>query len=255
MKISDIVSLARIGSKTNTSTYPDTQMLLNIKAMLPTYQQDVEGVNENYMGSIEHRDLRATGTGTYVDTGVTYLSREYNLPSDMIPRIGKVYAKLDGTNWILLRSYDLAEVGVLEEANITDTFTNNEGKSFGSAGYMIFRGSLFLLTGEITSAVTAGLRIWTYSFADALTAIPVAGSGDDVEFDTFGIPEPLHEIFAIGLSRKWKSSQEIPVPLSAEEQEYYVLYGSRIEKLKGLDRSKEIQFERPADKYDNGYNL
>lgn len=251
MKITDIVALARDKCKTNSTTFPDSTMLLYIKAKLPIYQSDIEGSNENYMGSIEHRDLIATGTGIVEVDGEDVLTREYNLPSDMIPRLGKVYAKLNGTKWTLLKHYDLQEAGVLEEDRILEKFSNVEGV----AGYTIFRGSLILLTGEIEAGVTNGLRIWTYSFSSLITSIPAVGSDDDVEFDVYGIPETLHELFATALSLEWKSNQERPIPLTSMEQNYYALYRERIDALKGLDRSKSIQFSRPADGYDNGFNL
>lgn len=253
MKITDIVSLARKKSKTNTTTFSDADMLLYIKAKLPQFQADIEEVNEDYMGSIEYRDLRATGTtGTYVADGVTYLSREYNLPSDMIPRLKAVTAKLNGTDWVNLKQYDLNDLRMpFEEDRILEKFTNDEG----IAGYEIFRGSLFLLTGAIASEVVGGLKIWTYSFSALPSSIPTVGGEGDVEFDTYGIPETMHELFATALSLEWKSNQDVPVPLTAMEQNYYALYAKSLQSLKGLDRSKEIIFQRPADRYDNGFNL
>lgn len=253
MKITDIVSLARKKSKTNATTFPDTDMLLYIKAKLPQFQADIEEVNEDYMGSIEYRDLRATGiTGTYEDSGVTYLSREYNLPNDMIPRLKSVSAKLNGNDWVNLKQYDLNDLKIpFEEERILQRFTNDEG----IAGYEIFRGSLFLLTGKIENTVTDGLKIWTYSFSALPASIPAVGSANDVEFDTYGIPETMHELFALALSMEWKSNQDVPVPFSGQEQNFYALYGKALQSLKGLDRSKETIFERPADGYDNGFNL
>ena len=251
MRVTDIFSLARKKSKTNTTTFPDTEMLLYTKAKLPIFQADIEEVNENYMGSIEYRDLIATSTGTYEDGGETYLTREYNLPADMIPRLGKVYAKLDGTNWTLLKYYDLQEAGILEETNILQKFSNAEG----IAGYTIFRGSLILLTGEIEATVTGGLKIWTYSFSSVLTEVPSVGAAGDVEFEIYGIPETMQELFAVALSLEWKSNQERPIPLTYAEQNFYPLYQEALESLKGIDRSREIKFSRPSDDYDNGFNL
>ena len=251
MRITDIVGLARIKSKTNTTTFPDTQMLLYIKAKMPQYQADIEEVNENYMGSVEYRDLRITDEGTYESGAVTYLSREYNLPSDMIPRLGKVYAMLDGEHWTLLKYYDLNDAGVLEEERILERFSNTEGV----AGYTLFRGSIILLTGEIDAAVTGGLKIWTYSFRAVPSSIPTVGGEDDLEFDLYGIPETMHELFAVALCLEWKSNQEVPIPLTSMEQNYYALYSKALQSLKGLDRSREIVFSRPNDGYDNGFNL
>lgn len=253
MRTTDIVGLARQQTRTNTTTFPDTQMLLYIKALLPQYQADIEGVDEDYQGSIEFRDLVATGTGyTTDDNGDTIYTREYNLPSDMIHRLKNVSAMLDGVNWTFLKNYELNSFKMpFEEDRILSKFSNEEG----IAGYEIFRSSLFLLTGEIENDVSNGLKIWTYAFTACPASIPAVGSDDDVEFDLYGVPEVFHELFAMALSIKWKSSQEVPVPLSVEEQNYFALYNGKLGKLKGLDRSAEKIFQRPADPYDNGFNL
>ena len=255
MKITDIVSLARKKSKTNSTTFPNSDMVLYFKAKLPLFQADVEDVNEDYMGSIEYRDLRATGTtGTYEDGGTTYLSREYNLPSDMINRLQNVYAKLDGENWTWLKHYREETLQMpIEEDNILEVF-NNE---LGTAGYFIFRGSLFLLTGEIEDDVTAGLKLWDYAYSAEISEIPTAGTDDDVDLTYYGIPKTLHEVFAVALSAEWKSNQEVPVPLTAEEQTYYAMYSTkdRFKQLKDMHRGDELSFPLPADSYGSGFNL
>lgn len=252
MRITEVIDLARRKSKTNSSTFSDSDMLLYLKAKVPQYQTDIEQVNEDYMGSIEFRDLRATGDGTYEDGGETYLSREYNLPIDMIPRLKFVTAMLDGENWIRLKQYDLNEIKIpFEEDRILGMFNNTEGV----AGYEIFRGSLFLLTGEIEEAVSNGLKLWTYAYAPLPNTIPVAGSDEDYDLDLYGIPEVMHELLATALSLEWKSNLETPAPLTSMEQNYYILYEKALRSLKSLDRDQEVQFDRPVDGYDNGFNL
>lgn len=253
MKTTDIVSLARKKTKTNSSTFTDADMILYIKAKLPQFQADIEEVNEDLMGSVEYRDLRVTGTtGSYVDTGVTYISREYNLPADMIPRIKTISAKLNGTDWIRLKNYDLNDIKIpFEEDRILETFTNDEG----IAGYELFRSSIFLLTGAITSVVSGGLKIWTYSFTAAPATMPVVGSAEDVEFDMYGVPETMHELFAIALGMEWKSNQEMPVAYNSSEQNFYALYSKALGSLRSMDRDKEMIFRRPSDRYSNGFNL
>lgn len=253
MRITEVIDLARRKSKTNTSTFSDSDMLLYLKAKIPQYQADIEATNEDYMGSIEYRDLISTGTtGTYLDGGVTYLSREYNLPYDMINRIKFVTAKLNGTDWIRLKQYDLNDIKIpFEEDNILATFDNTEGV----AGYEIFRGSLFLLTGEIEAEVENGLKIWTYSYTAVPASIPIPSSTEDLDLDLYGIPETMHELLAVALSLEWKSNLETPVPLTSMEQNYYILYEKALRGLRALDRDQELSFARPADGYDKGFNL
>lgn len=254
MRITDVISLARKKSNTNEVTFPDSDMLLYIKAKLPLFQADVEEVNEDYMGSIDYRDLRATGTGTYEESGVTYLTREYNLPSDMLNRLQNVYAKLDGTNWTWLRHYREETLNLpIEEENILNNFSNEQGV----AGYFVFRGSLFLLTGKIENTVTNGLKLWSYAFGEQISSIPTAGSAEDKDLTYYGIPKTLHEVFSIALSAEWKSNQDVPIPLTAEEQTYYAIYSTknRFKQLRDMNRGDDQSFVFPSDGYDDGFNL
>lgn len=254
MRITEVVSLARKMSRTNENTFPNDEMLLYIKADLPIFQADIESVNEDYMGSIEYRDLRATGTGTYVEDGETYLTREYNLPTDMINRLQNVYAKLDGQNWIWLRHYREETLKIpFEEKNILAIFNNTQG----IAGYIIFRGSLFLLSGEIKQPVPSGLKLWDYSYSSEISAIPQAGSEEDKDLTYYGIPKTLHKVFAVALSAEWKSNQDRPIPLTPEEQMYYSIYCAkdRIKELRDMNRGDELTFPLPENDYNNGFNL
>jgi len=252
MRITDVVNLARKKVKANSTTFSDSDMLLYIKAKLPIFQTDIEAVNEDYFGSIEYRDLIATGTGVTTVDEVEVLTREYNLPSDMIPRLNRVYAKLDGSNWIALKEYDEVDISVpFKEDNIKSRFDNSEG----IAGYHIFRGSLFILSGEIEEDIENGLEIWTYAFTSIPGSIPTAGSDDDVEMEVYGIPESLQELFAVALGMEWKSNQAVPIPFNSSEANFYALYDKELKKLKGLNRSREIAFEKPRNSYDNGFNL
>lgn len=252
MKITDVVALARDKAHANESTFPNSKFVIYFKAKVPQYQADIEKVNEGFMGSIEHRDLKATGTGEYTEEGVDYLTREYNLPADMIDRLDHVYAKLDGINWVeLMDLTDRFKGLAFKEDIIKSKFSNEEGV----AGYKIFRRSLFLLCGEIAEDVTNGLEIWTFSFPDLFSSIPAVGSADDVEMEVYGIPEQMQELLAMDLAIEWKQNREKPIPLTKDEQLRDIIYNKKLVDLKGFNRSKVLQFDRPDDGYANGFNL
>jgi hypothetical protein len=255
MTITNIVNLARDKSNTNSNTFSDEKFLLYFQAKVPQFQSDVELVNEDHMGSVDYRDLRATGTGTYTDGADTLYTREYNLPSDMLNKLKSVFAKLDGTNWTWLPELQEVDEKILFEDE--DTIKETYGLDSSTAGYFIFRGSLFIVSGEIEEAVTGGLVLWNYSYSDLPTTMPTAGSEADVDLSYYGIPKSLHETFAVALSVEWKSNQSTPVPLTAEEQKYYAVYNNkdRFKDLKNMNRSRAIIFDKPANPYDNGFNL
>lgn len=248
MRVVDIVSLGRKKCGTNSSTLTDADALLYLKAKMPVYQSDVEAVNQGHMGSIEKRDLKATGNGIWTDSGTDYLTREYNLPADMIPRIDHVYACLDGTNFIELKEYQGIDSNVpFKETNIKERYTNDEG----IAGYRIFRGSIMLLCGEIENDVTDGLEIWVYSFPD-LSELTATSTN---QMDLYGIPESMHELMAIDLSIEWKSNRDKPLKLTADEILRDTKYNKELKKLKGMNRSGEVTFNKPRDSYNNGFGL
>jgi len=252
MRISQVIDLARRKAKANATTFSDRDMLLYMKAKLPIFQTEIEKVNEEHMGTMETRDLRATGDGTYEFEGSTYLSREYSLPVNLIPRIKFIQAKLDGVNWLRLVHHNLDDYKIpIKEDYIKELFSNN----IGIAGYDIFRGSIILLTGEIEEDIIGGLEIWAYAYTDIpdITITPL--SDEDVDLEVYGIPDNMHDLFATALCMEWKQNLESPVPLSMDEQAFPILFEKQIRNLRKMNRDRDLIFKRPADNYGDGYNL
>lgn len=173
----------------------------------------------------------------------TYLSlvasqREYPLHSDLLSRIKRVEAKLDGTNWIKMKEFDLTEhpYPLGTETDITYYFNNEEGNAF----YDIMRSSIWIYSGTVTS-VTAGLRIWLNTIvADITSMVATTDMSEDPSTTTHGIPRALHPVLATGMIIEWKESREKPIPLSESELNYEDEVRKAVSSLKRANYDREV---------------
>lgn len=141
--------------------------------------------------------------------------REYPLHSDLLSRIKRVEAKLDGSNFVKLYEFDLPQhqYPISTEADIVAHFGNDEGNAY----YDIMRNSIWIYSGTITT-VTSGLRIWLNTIVPDITSmVSTVDMAEDPSTTTHGIPRALHTVLADGIVISWKSSREKPIPLSERE--------------------------------------
>lgn len=171
--------------------------------------------------------------------------REYPFPTDILSRIKRVEAKLDGSNWIYLREKDITDMGdpIASESDITSIFSNEEGNAF----FDIMRSSLWIYSGTITN-VTDGLKIWVNRWVADLTSME---STTDMSIDptntTHGIPRALHMVMAKGMIIEWKESREKPIALSQTEIGYEAEVRKAVARLKRGNLDRETQGSIPYD--------
>jgi hypothetical protein len=163
--------------------------------------------------------------------------RDYPFPSDILSRIKRVEAKLDGTNWIKLSEIDITHLSVpTDETNITYQFANLEGQAF----YDLLRKSIYIYSGTITN-VTDGLKLWCDTWPTEISSL---ASTTDMSIDpsttTHGIPRSMHEIWARGVIIDWKQSREKPIALNEHEQNYEYDLLKAIETLKHGNLDREV---------------
>lgn len=180
----------------------------------------------------------------------TYLNlvanqREYPLHTDMLSRIKRVEAKLDGSSYVKLYEFDLPQHKhpISTEADITAYFGNNENEAF----FDIMRNSIWIYSGTITN-VTNGLRIWLNTIVPDITSME---STTDMSIDptttTHGIPRALHHVLADGIVIDWKDSREKPIPLNEREQNYDMDVRKAISSLKRGNYDRETIGIIPTD--------
>lgn len=223
-------SYIRLKTRTNSTTFTDADMLIlfNLKK---------DEVCQRALETDEDIFLVPTYMNLVAD------QREYPLNSNILAGIKRVEAKLDGTNYIKLNSFDLTnhDKPVTGETNITYYFSNNEGEAF----YDIMRKAIWIYSGTIT-AVTDGLRVWVNTWPADLSSM--VGSTDmsvDPSTTTHGVPREVHKVIMDGVVIEWKTSREKPIPLTEREQSWEFDLEKSIQTLKHADYDREITGDLP----------
>lgn len=187
-------------------------------------------------------------------TGLVANQRDYPFPADILSRIKRVEAKLDGTNWIKLNEMDITQHGkATDETSITYHFSNDEGNAY----YDLLRKSIMIYSGTITT-VAGGLKLWCNTWPSAISDL--SGSTDlsvDPSTTTHGIPRSMHEIWARGVIIDWKQSREKPIALTETEQFYDRDLDRAVETLKhgNLDREVIASIPNASDRGNDGQDF
>lgn len=197
-----LAEYVRFKTRTNTTTLTDADLIIMANI-----------VKDQLVWRALEADEDLFLVPTYLD--LTANQREYPLHSDLLSRIKRVEAKLDGSNFIKLYEFDLPQhqYPISTEADITSHFGNEEGRAY----YDIMRKSIWIYSGTITT-VTAGLRIWLNTIVPDITSmVATVDMAEDPSTTTHGIPRALHPVLADGIVISWKGSREKPIPLSERE--------------------------------------
>lgn len=232
MTPAEAAAYIRAKTRTNSTTFTGADMLVYFN------------VSKN------HICQRALETDEDIWLVPTYMNleedqREYPLHSNILSRIKRVEAALDGTNYIKLFSMDLSDHDkpVTGETNITNVFSNNEGEAY----YDIMRKAIWIYSGSIDD-VTNGLRIWQNTYpADISDMTATTDMSVDPSTTTHGVPKALHKVICDDVVIEWKGSREKPIPLSESE----LLHERRIEQsfqtLKRASYDTEVTGDLPEN--------
>ena len=176
-------------------------------------------------------------------TNLVANQRDYSFPADILSRIKRVEAKLDGTNYIKLTELDITQLSysVGTETDITNHFSNLDGEAY----FDILRKSIYIYSGTITS-VTDGLKLWCNTYPTAVTDL--TGTTElsvDPTTTTHGIPRSFHEIWARGVIIDYKQSKEKPIALNEREILYEKDLAKAVITLKHGNLDREVIAEVP----------
>lgn len=222
----------RYKTRTNATTFTDDDILL-----LMSQRQD----------EIAEAALKADEDIFLIPetVGLVANQREYPLDPDIISRIKRVDAKLDGSNWIPLTEVDITQLNIAigTETDITSNYSNTKGGAF----YDLSRKAITLLSGTITT-VAAGLKFWVDIYPAPITDL---SSNTEMAVDptstSHGMPRPLHKVWATGVIIDYKQSREKPIPLTEEEQNYEMKLQRAIETLMHGNMDREVIAYVPYD--------
>lgn len=212
----NLAALVRNYTRTNSTTFPDSEIVLLGNVVKDDIAKEIVKVDEDYGAVPATRDLVASSTSDPT-------LREYSLPEDIMKML-RVEAKFNGTDWVKLIELNLAQYKrATDEATITSLFSNNPAsESDRGAQYDIFRGSLVIYSGTI-SAVTAGLKLLFIEFPADIATDDLSGTSDlslPPTTTSWQIPRQFHELWARRISILWKSNREKPIPLTERELSY-----------------------------------
>lgn len=224
----------RYKTRTNDTTFPDTDILPLMKIRQDEIATAILKADEDILLIPQKANLVAS----------SITAREYPVPQDILSRIKRVEAQLNGTDWIPLTEIDIAQIGkpLSTETNITDIFNNSQMSKGNPNGarFDILRKSIFIYSGTIT-ATTDGLRIYCMTWPAAITDLTAtADMSQDPSTTTHGIPRAMHEIWARGVVIDYKESREKPIPLSERELKYEFDMQKAIETLKHGNLDREV---------------
>lgn len=231
----------RLKTKTNSTTFTDTNLLLLANIFKDDMAKEIIKTNEDYFGTPQTTDLVAD-------------QREYPMPVETLNSMKYLEAKLDGTNWLHLNELDLNSYSrTTDESAITTNFSNNLDECF----HDIFRGSLWIYSGTITN-VTGGLKLWSFDWPADISDL--SDDTDDMSKDpsttTHGFPRAFHELLARRVIIEKKNMGDKPIPLTEHEQKFDYDFQQALDSLRpaNLDRAVTGALPDKDDVGDDGYD-
>lgn len=236
-------SYVRKKTRTNSTTFPDPDILIYMEVRQDELAQDIMKADEDILLIPQYANLVAS---------TTVANREYPLPQDMLANIKRVEAKLDGTEYIKLEEIDSSKIktDILTESEVVENFSNEYGKAF----FDLTRKSLVIYSGTIT-ATEAGLKIFVNTWPEPIADLAATNDmSQDPSTTTHGIPRELHEIWARGVIIDYKESREKPIPLTQRELNYKIDKMTAIKSLQPQNTDRDIVAEIPpaSDRGNNG---
>lgn len=225
MTPAQFASEVRLKTRTNSNTLTNADLLIFMAARQRQIAKAILKADEDILLIPQTTDLVAD-------------QRDYPFPADILSRMKRIEAKLDGTNWVKLNEIDIVNIGIpiSTETDITNNFSNLPGKCF----YDLIRKSIYIYSGSIIF-VDEGLALWCNSWPTEVTDL---SSTTDLSVDpsttTHGIPMELHDLWVLGVIIDWKSSREKPIALTTTEQSFEMYLQKDIETLKHGNLDREV---------------
>jgi hypothetical protein len=210
----EFATYVRYKTKTTSTTLENDEILSYMKLRQDEIAKAILKADEDILLIPQKANLVAS----------TLENREYPVPQDILSRLKRVEAQLNGTDWIPLTEIDTGEIRspISSEDDITDIFNNYQISKSNANGarFDILRKSIYIYSGTIT-ATTNGLRMWCKTWPTAITDLTAtADMSQDPSTTTHGIPRAMHGVWAKGVIIDYKESKEKPIPLSESELNY-----------------------------------
>ena len=230
MNYVEYAALIRKRTGTNATTLPDADIIVFTNPHLSVLAQKIAEANEDVFGMPMNQDLVAG-------------QREYALPSTVV-KIKRVEAILDGTNQKVYDEIDLLDFdGATAESDITSEFADQYR-------FLIFRNSLWLMTGTAIIDVTDGLILWAIVFPANFAVVDLADStdmGEPRSATENGLPRQFHNFLVNDVVIDYKESQDVPIPLSQSELNHKEDLKEALNALRGMNLDRQTVPTMPLD--------
>lgn len=239
MTPAQFASYIRLKTKTNATTFTDSQILTYANIIKDDLAKEVTKANEDYFGIELLRNL--------VDG-----KRSYGFPSYVLNQIKYTQAKLDGTNWKRLNEFDVTSYKrPTDETSILANWAGQEPE------FDIFGGQLSIYSADPIVAVPNGLKLWAIIYPADITDLANATTDMAVSPSTtsFGLPRQLHKVWATKVIIEYKESKEKPIPLTEKELNVNNDLTLAINSLKAQNLDRTFTATFPTDihgRVDNG---
>lgn len=232
-----LAALIRRRTKTNSTTYTDANLLIDVNLMKDELAAKIQQSRQKIWNIPTLLNLEAD-------------RREYAFPADIINNMDNLELKFSDSvdfvtaEFVARRHYRDA----LQESKIITNFDNLEPK------YFIRRKAIYILSGTIT-AVTEGFKLVYNAFpADLANLTGTTDLSVDPSTTTHGFPREFHDLWSRRVQIEYKDKNHIK--LSKKELDYDKDLKETLEEFSTLDASKEIIGEVPPgkDRGNNGYD-
>lgn len=237
MTPAQITTLIRKKTKTDSNTYPDTDLLADINLMKDELASKIQQVRPEIWNTPAITNLKDD-------------KREYAFPDDVLNHIISLELKFsDSLDYVVATPISRKHYsGVLEENAIVNNFSNLNPR------YFIRRNAVYILSGTI-QAVSEGFKIVYDAFPADLSAL--TGTNDlsiDPSETTHGFPREFHELLARRVSIEYKDRNGIK--FSQKELVYSQDLEDALEdfEIANLDRQFIGSIPSGATRGNNGYN-
>ena len=222
MNYVEYAALIRKRTRTNATTLPNADIIVYTNPHLSVLAQKIADANEDVFGMPMTRDLIAG-------------QREYGLPSTVV-KIKRLEAKIDGTNSKVYDEIDLLDFdSATDESDITSEFANQYR-------FLMFRDSLWLLTGTAITAVTTGMKLWAIVFPAQYAVGDLADTtdmGEPRSTTENGLPRQFHNALVNEVVIDIKENQDNPIPLTQGEQNHKENLKEALNALRGMNLDRQ----------------
>lgn len=233
----ELATLIRRKTKTNSTTYPNAELLVDVNLMKDELASKIQQVRTEVWNMPAYGDLVAD-------------QREYAFPDDVLNHLVSLELKFSSSDdYVIAKPISRKHYSdVLQESVIVDNFDNLNPR------YFIRRKAIYILSGTIID-VTDGIKLVYDCFpADLSNLTGTTDLSVDPSSTEHGFPREFHELLARRVSMEYKDRNGIK--FSQKELVYPQDLESALEDFEIANLDAQIIGSIPdgSTRGNNGYN-